>query len=344
LPQTEFPDLAGALLVTGASGFLGRALVLRLLANGVDAARVRCLVRDRGRALAAGLPAASLWLGDLGDRARDIELARAVDGVGAVAHLAGVLKAHDAAGFDAVNVDGTARLVEALAARAPRAHFLCVSSLAAAGPSTNGEGSAAAPADARPVSRYGDSKRRGELAVVSGPLPWTIVRPPVVYGPGDAATRLLFRQACMPWTAAPPVARPLSVIHADDVVDALLACLRVRPAGAVLPLDGPERTDTHALLRAIAAACGRRARLVPVPLLAARCAAAAADLYGRVRGTCAFFNGDKVRELAACGWVADGEPARRILGFTPRVRLAEGLAAVAHAEGFARAARVAAAR
>jgi nucleoside-diphosphate-sugar epimerase len=215
-----------------------------------------------------------------------------------------------------------------------------ISATAAAPPRSRARPTASTRSCTSPA--YGESKRRGELAVASAPLPWTIVRPPVVYGPGDAATRVLFRQVCVPFTAVPPASRPLSVIHADDVVDALLACLRVRPAGAVLPLDGPQRTDTHALLRAIGTACGRRVRLLPVPLLAARAAAAACDAWGRMRGTCGFFNGDKVRELAACGWVADGEPARALLGFTPRIALADGLAAVARAEGFARATATAA--
>jgi nucleoside-diphosphate-sugar epimerase len=322
-------------LITGATGFVGGVLVRELIAAGWPPARLRCLVRDRARARMLALPDASLYAGDLGEeRGRDA-LAAAARGVGAVLHLAGALKGCRRSDFDGVNVDGVQRLVAAVEAHAPRAHFVCVSSLAAAGPSTDGSTSCLPPHEARPVSFYGDSKRRGELAVVGSALPWTIVRPPVVYGAKDGATRLLFAQARSPLVAVPRAPRPLSVVHVDDVVRALLAVLRMGPAGAVFALDGPERTDTHALLRTIAAACGRRARLVGVPMLAARAAAAAADLWGRVRGVPGYFNRDKLREIAACGWVANGEPARRLLGVAAEIGLARGFAEVARAEGFA---------
>ena len=112
----------------------------------------------------------------------------------------------------------------------------------------------------------------------------------------------------------------------------------ISAASAVIPIDGPDRTDTHAFVRAIAAACGRRVRLVPVPIAVASGAALLCDTFAMLTRSSSFFNRDKVRELRAAGWVGDGANARELLDFVPRTRLADGLAAVAAAEGFVRAA------
>mgnify|MGYP001286580898 CR=1 FL=1 len=328
--------MPGVLLMTGATGFLGRRFVRLLLDRGVAPERLRCVVRDRPRALAAGVPAASVHLADLGDAAAEGALAAAAAGADVVLHLAAELKGWTRSSFAAVNVAGTERLLRAVASAAPAAHVVLVSSLAAAGPSVDGAGTALPPDRCRPVSAYGDSKRRGELLVAAGSQPWTILRPPVVYGAGDGATRLLFRQATAPIALVPWRPRPLSVIHVDDVARALWQAVTRRPAGAVVPLDGHERTDTTAFVRAIAAACGRRARLVPVPIALASLGAWASDGWAALRRSAGYFSRDKVRELRAAGWVCDPAPARERLDFAASVPLADGLAAVAVAEGFAR--------
>jgi len=271
-----------------------------LLGRGLPPERLRCLVRDRQRALRAGVPEVSIRLGDLGDAGGEANLAAAAEGVDVLLHLAAELK-------------GWRR-----------------------GATLDGCGSAAMPDSCHPVSAYGESKRQAELLLLAGTSPWTIVRPPVVYGKGDDATRLLFRQACAPLTVVPWRTRPLSVIQVEDVAEALVRAISVRPAGVVLPLDGHERTDTHAFLRAIAAASGRRARLVPVPIVVAALGAAASDAIAALRRRASYFSRDKVREIRAVGWVADGEPARQRLGFVARTPLAAGLAEVARREGFLR--------
>ncbi|MEY3160027.1 MAG: dTDP-4-dehydrorhamnose reductase [Planctomycetota bacterium] len=317
--------------ITGATGLLGGALVRQLLAAGFSAASLRCLVRSRERAERSGIPPESIVLGAL----EDLEsLERATEGAEVVFHLAATLKARSRAAFDAVNARGTEALIAAMRRRAPGARLVLVSSLAAAGPSVDGRASARMPGECRPVSHYGESKRQGELAVLAHrDLPWTIVRPPVVYGAGDAATRLLFQQARALLTFVPRSDAPLSIVHVDDVARALVATVDDRASGAILPLDGPDRTTTHAMLQAFAAACGRRARLVPVPLAVAAAAARLAEFGAGLFGRTSFFNPDKVREIAASGWVADGAHIRALLGFAPEVDLATGLRAVARAEG-----------
>lgn len=324
---------AAQILVTGATGFVGRHLIARLLAAGVAPQRLRCLVRNLDDAVRGGLPPASVRRADLTDSLSWQDLA---DGVDVVFHLAGAVKAWRADGFQAVNITAAARLADLVAARAPRARFVLVSSLAAAGPSPDGVGSDAPPDRCRPVSRYGESKRQGELAVRARLAGHVTVRPPAIYGPGDAATRLLFRQALAPLAAVPWRPTPLSIAHVDDVVGVLLAAATADVVGRVLPIDGPDRTDTHSLLRQFAAACDRTARLVRVPAPIANAAAGAADLWARLAHRASFFSRDKLREVHAAGWIADGSAAAALA--PPRIALAAGLRQVAVQEGFARAA------
>ena len=213
-----------------------------------------------------------------------------------------------------------------------------VSSLAAVGPSADGTGTLVTPDQARPCSQYGESKRQGELAVANSALQqWFVLRPPAVYGDGDAATRLLFRQALAPVCPVPVRPRPLSIVHVRDLVVTLHRALAIFPNRRFAPVEGPDRTDTSDLMRRIAAACGRRARLLPVPSPVARVAAGGADLWSRWRKQPSFFNRDKMREVSARGWVGDGGLCRELLGFTPQVGLDRGLREVAQLEGFASA-------
>ncbi len=324
---------AGRILLTGATGFIGRRLLRSLLADGIPPDGLSCLVRDPSQLAEFGLPAAAIVQGSLADR---VALDRATAAVRVTCHLAGAIKAFSRAEFLAANAQGTANLIAALEANAPRSRLVLVSSLAAAGPSVDGSGSAAPPERCRPVSEYGESKRQGELQLEGAQtLEWLVLRPPLVYGPGDSATRLLFRQALAPFVPVPRPPRPLSIIHVDDVVAAVRLAAAGTAARVFLPLDGPERLDTDVLMRMLAAACGRRARLVPLPLWLGRCGAWIAEGYCRLRGRPGIFSRDKLREVAATGWVADGGPVRRALGFAPAIGPAAGFAAVASTEGFA---------
>jgi nucleoside-diphosphate-sugar epimerase len=317
--------MSDPILITGATGFIGRVLVERLSADGGPAERLRCLVRDLPRALRLGLPEPSLLQGDLADPAA---LARAAQGCTAVVHLAGLTRSLREADLFAANEAGTGQVAAQVAAVAPGARFVHVSSLAAAGPSIDGRVSAASPEACRPCSNYGRSKLGGEVRLLEHAprLDWCVIRPGIVYGPGDEGTRLLFRQATAALAVVPWRRRPLSLIHVDDLVDALLTALGACGVQGYFPVEGPERVDTDSLVGRIAGACGRSPRRLPMPMLVPRLVAPLADLVSRLRGEASFLNADKMREASAVGWVADPGPARDRLGFDPRVRVDEGLA------------------
>ncbi|MCB2044888.1 MAG: NAD(P)-dependent oxidoreductase, partial [Novosphingobium sp.] len=145
--------------LTGGTGFVGQALIDRALGDGLA---LKALAR-KPQEPCEGID----WI--QGDLADSDALAELVTGAEAVVHVAGVVSAPDAAGFEAGNVAGTLNLIQAaLNAGVPR--FVFVSSLSAREPG---------------LSDYGASKLRAEKLLKASTLDWTIVRPPAIYGPRD---------------------------------------------------------------------------------------------------------------------------------------------------------------
>jgi nucleoside-diphosphate-sugar epimerase len=265
-------------LVTGADGFVGRALCDALAAAGRS---VRCAVRRLDR-----VSTGTIAVGDIGP---DTNWNTTLDGVNCVVHLAArthVLHETTAgalAAYRRINVTGTERLARAAAARGTR-RLVFLSSV-----KVNGEGTGERPyteEDApRPEDAYGISKTDAEralagIAAETG-LEITVLRPPLVYGPGVKGNflrlmRLVARGVPLPLGA---IDNRRSFIYLGNLVDAIMKALDApRAAGRTyLAADG-EDLSTPALVRAMAAALGIKPRLVPFPLALLK---VAATLTGR---------------------------------------------------------------
>lgn len=311
-------------LVTGAGGFLGRALVRALVARG-DA--VRALVRS-GPPPDLAAAGVEVVRGD----ATDPAAARAaVRGCDAVFHLAGVRRARDAAEYLAVNAGGTRTVLEACAAEAPAlARFVLAGSRAAAPPS-------AVPIDEdvplAPAEPYGASKAEAERIArgFADRVPIAIARPPRIMGAGDRENLLFFRIARAGFAirfGGP--ARPLSWIDVDDCAAGLLA-LADGPAavGRAFFLAAPAPTTVEALQEEAARALGVVPRRVRVPAWALRGAGALADAASRASGRRLPVSRKLAAQVLAPGWVCDAARARDLLGFEARTPLAVSIARAA---------------
>lgn len=308
-------------LVTGATGFLGAHVVRALVAEGW---RARVLVRGPAGRLSADLRGVfDVVEGDLSEGS---DLARAAAGADAIVHVAGVTKARTLEDYREVNARGTERLAAAAAQTAPGALFVLVSSQAAAGPARGGR-PVEETDEPRPVSWYGRSKLEGEEALKRRwPGAAIVLRPSVVYGPGDRGLLVLFRAAARGVLPVPAGASRVQVIHARRAALGIARAARRRDlAGRTGFLCDPEPLSIESLSRAIARLPGRRPFLLPVPRAAVRLAGAFETALEAVTRRSRPFNGDKAREILAGDWLADGAPMDRDLALPPPFPLESGL-------------------
>jgi nucleoside-diphosphate-sugar epimerase len=290
------------LAITGATGFVGSRVAA------LAGRPIRALTR-RPQPPQAGVE----WVvGDLDD---GDALARLCDGASAVIHIAGVVNAADEAGFRAGNVTGTANMLAAAAAAAANVpRFVHVSSLAAREPR---------------LSMYGASKAEGDALVMASDRDWIIVRPPGVYGPGDAEMLDLFKAARLGIGLAPGRANArISLIHVDDLAHALLALAQGGPSREILEIDDGSGGYTHALhANAMARALGRRrARMIPVSNRLLGFASSVATLMAAWKGELPKLSRDRAFYLAHPDWVARGGNERLAAIWQPQIGLDAGMA------------------
>lgn len=307
-------------LVTGATGFVGSHLVDALHGRGDE---VTVLARSLHKAEALRSLGLRVVEGDLHTPEA---LERAAEGQDVIFHVAGMIAALDEATYVRANRDGTANLVAA-AEGAGRPRFVLVSSMAAAGPASPGRPLAGSEPP-RPVTAYGRSKLAAEQVVTSTGLPWTIVRPPTVYGPRDREVLKVFRLVRL---GLAPVfgdgSQELTAIHGADLADALVAAgTAAAAAGRVYYACHPQVFTSTGFVKAVAAAMGRRAAVIPVPPGLGRALLAVTEAGARLAGAPTILTRDKANEFFQAAWTADPEPLACDTGWRARYDLESGLA------------------
>jgi dihydroflavonol-4-reductase len=319
----ERSDHSGNVLVTGATGFVGSNLVRALSQKGYS---ITCLVRKTSNTHVLQKKSVRLVVGDLDDAAAIREAGRSID---TVYHLAGAIKAANRRQYFQTNQIGTRHLLETLAEVNPGLHrFIHVSSLAAAGPSIDGQ-SRTEEQKPNPISWYGESKLAAEEEVLRfrEVFPVTILRPSAVYGPGDRETLLIYRMIQRGCLFTPGrQQRRFSLIHVDDLA---AACIRAgeqdTPSGEIFFISRPENYCWEEVGQAIAMALGKHYRKVSLPQGIAVAAGFIGDLWAKTTGWPSSVNSQKVKELLEPCWLCDSSKARTQLGLNPVVDLEAGI-------------------
>lgn len=307
-------------VITGASGFIGGRLRDALLAAGAD---VISLVRRESPPAKVGRSANI----DYGDRA-GLEALFAKEKPAYVFHVAGATKGVSYEDFQRGNVLPTTQLMEALSAAHPGVkRFVHVSSLAAYGPSV-GDKPMRESDTRRPVEHYGKSKLEAELAVEAfgQRLPWTIIRPSIVYGPGEADMFALFKAARMRINLFyGNREKRASAIYVDDLIDAIVTSAQLESTlykGYFL-CDGVGYTWGQ-IQDHIMKAVGKRALTLSLPGFIVPVAGAAGELLTQFDKKPRLLNRQKAILDAQDAWLCTHEAAKSDFGYTPRVFMAEG--------------------
>jgi uncharacterized protein YbjT (DUF2867 family) len=233
------------LLLTGATGLVGRALLPRLTGAGET---VRCLVRDPRR-LGSERVRVQIALGDLADPP---SFRNAMRGVHTVVHLAASIRDQPAGSIEELNGIATWRMVQA-AQRAGVEHFVFASALGAT---------------SHDRTRFLRAKALAERAVLGSNVRHTILAPSIVYAPGDMLMTLLERVA-MVLPVMPVSGRGQALyqpIWAEDAADCVLAALDGPGRGQSFELAGPQALSYDAIVRTVLRSIGRRRPLVHMPL------------------------------------------------------------------------------
>jgi nucleoside-diphosphate-sugar epimerase len=284
--------------ITGATGFLGLHLVKTLAGEG---ANIRILARRN--------PAHEFWTGldfetIYGSLEQPETLAQLVRGADVVIHAAGLIKAPNLATFLQANRNGARAVAIAARLHAPAAQFIHVSTLAAREPH---------------ISEYAFSKHAGEEAVRSVYMDaeeqLTVIRPPVLYGPWDKATLVIFKAAALPFTPVLSHGRA-SVLHVTDAATALAQLALGDPQPGLFALPGGNYSHDEIMIEA-ARAQGLSARLFRIPAPIVRTAGTISGLFGKAP----IFTAGKARELLHPDWVVH---PREALSYVPKIGIAEG--------------------
>lgn len=285
------------ILLTGSTGLVGSALLPGLISSGQE---VRCLVRDPRR-LGPNRVRVQITLGDLAD---PVALRQAVRGVDRIVHLGASIRDQPGGTIEELNGVATVRLLHA----AERAGVSCFIFFGAMG---------ATPSS---PSRFFRAKALAERAVLASDLDAYVLKPSIVYAPGDPFLTLINRMSLLPWM---PVTGSASSayqpIWSQDVAACALAALDRNPAEADrerrFELAGPDTITYEAMVRLALEAEGRRRPILHVPLGVVR---SGLNLLERFAGDSVFATWEEAQLMEIPMTTERGSADTRSLGVDPK--------------------------
>jgi nucleoside-diphosphate-sugar epimerase len=295
-------------LLTGATGFIGWHLQQTFLAQ--ETPVVAVIRPGSAHKINALRGSAECLLADLSDSAL---LTPEVSKAAAVIYCAGSVRGRSLEDFTAANVTGVRSIVRLMNQVAADTPLLLISSLAASRPE---------------VSDYANSKYLGEQEVLQhARFPWSIFRPPAVYGPGDKEMLPILKLARKGLvTPTGPSDQRLSLIHVEDLATAVAAWLKSwkKCVNQVYTLDDghPGGYDWDEIAEVVS---GGRYRRLNIPAWIVTGAGHVNLLVSRLLGYSPMLTPGKARELTQTDWLCNNMALSTATGWSPQITLEKGV-------------------
>jgi len=312
------------IFITGATGFLG-SHTARLLTEKKH--EVTALIRKTSSKAALSNIPLRFFEGHLADASN---LIPAIEDTDVIIHIAGAVKGLSREDFFRVNAQGTQNLVQAaLQCKKKPLHFLHISTIAVVNGEKNGEDFCISADDCSPVSLYGQSKLAAEknLKPLTGKIPYTILRPPVLYGPWDRELLPLFKSVRLGFA---PLYKngnhKFSICYVEDVARAILRLIEKHPpSSSIFCLDDGKIHTWKNFAQDVGKIIGKDPLLFSIPHFAFKAAAIASKGYALITQSAQAFSPDKLLEIEQPSWVCGFEKLNKETQWTPETSFEKGL-------------------
>lgn len=295
------------LAITGANGFVGSNLAIKLSAD-YD---VVCLVRSNSdlQLLPENANIVKIDYDDLD------AISAVLNDCDVLIHGAALTRARDWRTFKKINIDLTQNL---LRLSGDLQQFIFISSQAAAGPAASREAPVLEEDVCHPVSMYGKSKLQAEMIIrQQAAIPWTIIRPVSVFGPGDRDFLYYFKLVSRHF--APLIGfkeKIFNFIYIDELIELIAkTVLNPKAANETFFAANSNTYSMDQFIRAIEAAVSKKSLHLPIPLFLLYPAALAAEFFSRISGKPPLINRQKIKEFRQNNWIVDTQKASSLLAF-----------------------------